>query len=107
MHRLALAELAPAKTGFEPPTASKSDVPWVSLSRDLGEVVEKVIINDTDRQNQHTKYEVAHQLGLPRFGGEMRAWDQALWLYVMLSSSLVAFFGSTPGGAILPSRPAH
>jgi len=23
---------------------------------------------------------------LPRFRGEMRAWDQALWLYVMLSS---------------------
>src|SRR5215467_9212201 len=26
------------------------------------------------------------QLDLPRFRGEMRAWDQALWLYVMLSS---------------------
>ena|SRR5215472_10187130 len=25
-------------------------------------------------------------LDLPRFRGEMRAWDQALWLYVMLSS---------------------
>jgi hypothetical protein len=44
---------------------------------------------------------------LPRFRGEMRAWDQALWLYVMLSSGFVAFFGSAPGGAILPSRPAH
>ena len=46
-------------------------------------------------------------LDLPRFRGEMRAWDQALWLDVMLSSGLVAFFGSAPGGAILPSRPAH
>ena len=46
-------------------------------------------------------------LDLPRFRGEMRAWDQALWLYVMLSSGFVAFFGSAPGGAILPSRPAH
>src|SRR6516165_6556961 len=45
-------------------------------------------------------------LDLPRFRGEMRAWDQALWLDVMLSSGLVAFFGSAPGGAILPSRPA-
>ena len=27
--------------------------------------------------------------------------------YVMLSSGFVAFFGSAPGGAILPSRPAH
>ena len=33
--------------------------------------------------------------------------DQALWLDVMLSSGFVAFFGSVPGGAILPSRPAH
>ena len=41
-------------------------------------------------------------LDLPRFRGEMRAWDQALWLDVMLSSGLVAFFGSAPGGAILP-----
>jgi hypothetical protein len=46
-------------------------------------------------------------LDLPRFRGEMRAWDQALWLYVMLSFGFVAFFGSAPGGAILPSRPAH
>ena len=44
---------------------------------------------------------------LPRFRGEMRAWDQALGLYVMLSSGFVAFFGSAPGGAILPSRPVH
>src|SRR5215472_15838280 len=28
----------------------------------------------------------ANSLDLPRFRGEMRAWDQALWLYVMLSS---------------------
>ena len=41
-------------------------------------------------------------MDLPRFRGEMRAWDQALWLDVMLSSGLVAFFGSAPGGAILP-----
>ena len=33
---------------------------------------------------------------LPRFRGEMRAWDQALWLCVMLSSGFVAFFSSTP-----------
>ena len=26
------------------------------------------------------------KLDLPRFRGEMRAWDQAIWLYVMLSS---------------------
>src|SRR6202030_4202635 len=26
------------------------------------------------------------ELDLPRFRGEMRAWDQALWVYVMLSS---------------------
>jgi hypothetical protein len=49
----------------------------------------------------------AQNVDLPRFRGEMRAWDQALWLYVMLSSGFVAFFGSAPGGAILPSRPAH
>jgi hypothetical protein len=41
-------------------------------------------------------------MDLPRFRGEMRAWDQALWLDVMLSSGFVAFFGSAPGGAILP-----
>jgi len=35
-------------------------------------------------------------LDLPRFRGEMRAWDQALWLCVMLSSGFVAFFSSTP-----------
>jgi hypothetical protein len=27
-------------------------------------------------------------LDLPRFRREMRAWDQAVWLYVMLSSGL-------------------
>jgi len=36
------------------------------------------------------------RLDLPRFRGEMRAWDQALWLCVMLSSGFVAFFSSTP-----------
>ena len=50
---------------------------------------------------------VFYMLDLPRFRGEMRAWDQALWVYVMLSSGFVGFFGSAPGGAILPSRPAH
>ena len=35
-------------------------------------------------------------MDLPRFRGEMRAWDQALWLDVMLSSGFVAFFGSAP-----------
>src|SRR5215469_5898989 len=53
------------------------------------------------------KCAMAGVLDLPRSRGEMRAWDHALWLYVMLSSGLVAFFGSAPGGAILPSRPAH
>jgi len=43
------------------------------------------------------------QFDLPRFRGEMRAWDQALRLYVMFSSGFVAFFGSAPGGAI-PTR---
>jgi hypothetical protein len=47
------------------------------------------------------------RLDLPRFRGEMRAWDQALWLYVMLSSGFVAFFGSAPGGAILPFSNRH
>jgi hypothetical protein len=30
------------------------------------------------------------------FRGEVRAWDQALWLYVILPSGFVAFFGSAP-----------
>jgi len=38
----------------------------------------------------------ARIMDLPRFRGEMRAWDQALWLCVMLSSGFVAFFSSTP-----------
>jgi hypothetical protein len=41
-------------------------------------------------------------LDLPRFRGELRAWDQSSCWGVILSSSFVAFFGSAPGGAILP-----
>jgi len=44
---------------------------------------------------------------LPRFRGELRAWDQSSCWGVILSSSFVAFFGSAPRGAILPSRPAY
>jgi hypothetical protein len=50
---------------------------------------------------------LAHPLDLPRFRGEVRAWDQSSGWGVILSSSFVAFFGSTPKGAILPSRPAR
>jgi hypothetical protein len=46
-------------------------------------------------------------LELPRFRGELRAWDQTSCWGVILSSSCVTFFGSTPGGAILPSRHAR
>src|SRR3954451_22618825 len=45
--------------------------------------------------------------GLPRFGGELRAWDQGVGFDVILSSCFEPFFGSAPGGAILPSRPAR
>jgi len=34
--------------------------------------------------------EVIGSLDLPRFRGEMRAWDQALWLYVMFFSGAAA-----------------
>src|SRR6516225_561248 len=44
---------------------------------------------------------------LPRFRGELWAWDQGIWSEGMLLSCLVAFFCSAPGGAILPSRPAR
>ena len=44
---------------------------------------------------------------LPRFRGELRAWDQTSCWGVILSSSCVTFFGSTSGGAILPPRPAR
>ena len=43
------------------------------------------------------------RVGLPRFRGELRAWDQTSYWGVILSSSCVTFFGSTAGGAILPS----
>jgi hypothetical protein len=46
-------------------------------------------------------------LDLPRFRGEMRAWDQALLALRHVILRFRAFFGSAPGGAILPSRPAH
>jgi hypothetical protein len=42
---------------------------------------------------------------LPRFGGQLRAWDQSIWSDGILPSCLVSFFCSAPGGAILPSRP--
>src|SRR6266436_3451625 len=44
---------------------------------------------------------------LPRFRGEVRAWDQGIWSNGILSSCLVPFFCSAPGGAILPPRPAR
>src|SRR6516165_5350891 len=44
---------------------------------------------------------------LPRFGGQLRAWDQSIWSDGILVSCLVSFFCSAPGGAILPSRPAR
>src|SRR5262249_10573944 len=44
---------------------------------------------------------------LPRFGGQLRAWDQGIWSDGILPSCLVSFFCSAPGGAILPSRPAR
>ena len=50
---------------------------------------------------------VEERLDLPQFRGELRAWDQTSCWGVILSSSFVTFFGSTPGGAILPSRPAR
>jgi hypothetical protein len=46
-------------------------------------------------------------LDLPRFRGEVRAWDQGSSRAVILSSGFMVFFGSAPGGAILPSRPAR
>jgi hypothetical protein len=46
------------------------------------------------------------ELGLPRFRGGLRAWDQGIGLDIILSSCFEPFFGSAPGGAILPSRPA-
>ena len=36
----------------------------------------------------------------------MSAWDQALWLYVMLSSGFVAFFGSAPAEPFFRPDPA-
>jgi hypothetical protein len=46
-------------------------------------------------------------MGLPRFRGGLRAWDQSIGLDVILSSCFEPFFGSARGGAILPSRPAR
>jgi hypothetical protein len=46
-------------------------------------------------------------MDLPRFGGQLRAWDQGIWSDGILPSCLVSFFCSAPCGAILPSRPAR
>ena len=48
-----------------------------------------------EKERHYRKGSLA-ELDLPRFRGEMRAWDQALWLYVMLPPGLVAFIGSAP-----------
>src|SRR5215470_12803120 len=61
----------------------------------------------TECANSHGDAELAALVDLPRFRGEMRAWDQALWLYVMLSSGSWHSLVRPPGGAILPSRPVH
>ena len=47
------------------------------------------------------------EVDLPRFRGEVRAWDHGSSWAVILSSGFMAFLGSAPGGAILPSRPAR
>src|SRR3954462_6845259 len=59
------------------------------------------------RAANHLVASAIDNLGLPRFGGELRAWDQGVGLDVILSSCFEPFFGSAPGGAILPSRPAR
>ena len=46
-------------------------------------------------------------MDLPRFRGQLRAWDQGIWSDGILPSCLESFFCSAPGGAILPSRPAR
>src|SRR5262249_14286486 len=46
-------------------------------------------------------------MDLPRFGGQLRSWDQGIWSDGILLSCSVPFFCSAPGGAILPSRPAR
>jgi hypothetical protein len=38
-------------------------------------------------------------LDLPRFGGEVRAWDQGIWFDSILSSCFTQFFCSAPGGS--------
>jgi hypothetical protein len=50
---------------------------------------------------------VTVSLDLPRFGGQLRAWDQGIWSDGILPSCLVSFFCSASSGAILPSRPAR
>src|ERR1022692_4166620 len=44
------------------------------------------------------------KLDLPRFRGEMRSWDQGIWVDGILSSSLGRSFGSAE--SIFSSRPA-
>jgi RNA-directed DNA polymerase len=48
-----------------------------------------------------------HWLDLPRFGGQVRVWDHGADCNGIWPSLIERFFGSTRGGAILPSRPAH
>src|SRR6266404_4952338 len=52
-------------------------------------------------------YTIYLALDLPRFRGEVRAWDQGIWSDGILSSCFVPFFCSAPGRAILPPRPAR
>jgi hypothetical protein len=46
-------------------------------------------------------------MDLPRFGGQVRIWDQSVRSGGILSSCFQSFFSSAPGGAILSSRPAR
>jgi hypothetical protein len=46
------------------------------------------------------------RMDLPRFRGEMRALGSGSLALRHVILRLLAFFGSAPGGAILPSRPA-
>jgi hypothetical protein len=69
-----------------------SIIGWIILGLIAGFIASKIV----NKEGEGFFLDIV--LDLPRFRGEMRAWDQALWLYVMLSSGFVAFFGSAPGG---------